>query len=114
VSSLLRAGYLAREEFDALMSQGVVGDICARHFDQYGHKAAHHLDERLIGVTLDELSKVPTVIGVAYTKAKAAALLAALRGGYVNILVTDSEAAEEVLRLSEEQRLSEGQHALAK
>lgn len=101
VSSLLRAGYLDLEEFDSLMAQGVVGDICARHFDRFGHKAANHLGERLIGITLDELSKVPTVIAVACTKAKAEALLAALRGGYINVLVTDSEAAEAVLALGE-------------
>lgn len=102
VSSLLRAGYLAREEFDAIKAQGVVGDICARHFDRDGRKAAPHLDARLISITLDELVTIPTVIGVACTAAKAAALLGALRGRYVDLLVTDSAAAEAVLQLANE------------
>jgi deoxyribonucleoside regulator len=102
ISSLLRAGYLSLGEFNALKASGVVGDICARHFDRYGHKAAPELADRVIAITLDELSAIPTVIGVACTVAKAEALLGALRGGYLDILVTDSAAAEAVLELADE------------
>jgi deoxyribonucleoside regulator len=102
ISSLLRAGYLSLGELNALKASGVVGDICARHFDRYGHKAAPELADRVIAITLDELSAIPTVIGVACTVAKAEALLGALRGGYLDILVTDSAAAEAVLELADE------------
>jgi len=97
MSSLLRAGYLSRAEFDAIHAQGVVGDVCARHFDRDGNIAAPELDARTISVTRDDLSAIPTVIGIACTPAKAEALRGALRGRYINVLVTDSEAAELIL-----------------
>jgi DNA-binding transcriptional regulator LsrR (DeoR family) len=42
------------------------------------------------------------VIGVACTAAKARALLGALRGGYIDVLVTDTAAAAAVLGLDED------------
>ncbi|MCU0492685.1 MAG: sugar-binding transcriptional regulator [Chloroflexaceae bacterium] len=100
VSSLLRAGYLSPEEFEAIRARGAVGDICARHFDSQGQQVAPEIDDRLISVTLDDLKEIPTVIGAACTPAKAPAMLAALRGGYLDILVTDSAAAEALLALA--------------
>lgn len=104
VSSLLRAGHLSQNEFDLIKAQGVVGDICARHFDRDGHPAAQHLDPRLISVTLEELSAIPTAIGVACSQAKADAIFGALRGGYLDVLVTDSSAAEAVLQLAAQRK----------
>lgn len=82
-SSLLRAGYLSRDEFTAIRERGVVGDICARHFDQEGRAAAPEIDERLIAISRERLAAIPTVIGVAGTGAKAPAILGALRSGYL-------------------------------
>lgn len=98
-SSLLRAGYLSVDEFEAIRRQGVVGDICGRHFDLWGRPAAPAIDARLIAIRLDQLSAIPTVIGTACSPAKAQAILGALRGGYLDVLVTDSAAAEAVLLL---------------
>jgi DNA-binding transcriptional regulator LsrR (DeoR family) len=100
VSSLLRAGYLSIAEFTVLAQRGVVGDICARHFDIRGDSITPELDARLVSITLDDVAQIPTVIGVACAPTKARALLGALHGGYLDILVTDSAAAEEVLRLA--------------
>lgn len=97
ISSLLRAGYLSAEEFAAIGAAGTVGDICARHFDQDGRPSAPEIDARVIAVSLAALSSVRTVIGVACGTAKAGAILGALRGGYLDVLVTDAEAAEAVL-----------------
>jgi DNA-binding transcriptional regulator LsrR (DeoR family) len=104
LSSLLRAGYLSSEEFSAIGARGAVGDICARHFDRLGRPVAPEIDMRLISVRLDELSRIPTVIGAACSPAKAQAILGALWGGYLDILVTDSAAAEAVLLLDAAQQ----------
>jgi len=99
MSSLLRAGYLSAEEFARIAAQGVVGDICARHFDREGRPAAPEIDARLVAVRLDQLAAIPTVIGAACSVKKAAAIRGALRGGYLDIFVTDSATAEAVLLL---------------
>lgn len=107
VSSLLRAGYLSQEEFATLSARGAVGDICARHFDDYGRPAAPEFDARLIAISLPQLAAIPTVIGVACGLLKARAIRAALRGGYLDILVTDSLTAEALLRLDDHHELDE-------
>jgi len=101
VSSLLRAGYLTMAEVKMAAEGGAVGDICAQHFDVHGHICQLELNERMIGITLPELMKIPRVIGVAGGVNKASAILGALRGGYLSVLVTDDVATREVLRLSE-------------
>ena len=100
VSSLMRAGYLLPEEFHAIQAAGVVGDICARHFDIMGQPAAPEIDERLISISLDAIANIPVVIGVACGAAKAQAILGALNGGYLDVLIVDSDAAEIVVGLA--------------
>ncbi len=102
VSGLVGADFLTRAELDAFKAHGVVGDICGRHFDRCGRKVASDLDDRVIAITLDELKAIPIVIGVACTAVKAEAVLGALRGGFIDMLVTDSMAAEAVLELADE------------
>jgi deoxyribonucleoside regulator len=98
ISSLLRAGYLSLEEFNMIKQQGAVGDICARHFDRNGRPTPSPFDDRMVCITLDDLKAIPTVIGVACTIPKAEAISGALRGGYLDILITDSTTAEALLR----------------
>jgi deoxyribonucleoside regulator len=100
VSSLMRAGYLKPDEFRSIQAAGVVGDICARHFDLSGRPAAPEIDARLISISLDTIAKIPVVIGVACGAAKARAIVGALNGGYLDVLITDSATAELVLALS--------------
>ena len=96
-SSLLRAGYLNREVLTHMRAQGAVGNVCARHFDAQGRVLDIELNQRVVGIDLEALHSIDHVIGVAAGKAKAAAILGALRGGHVNVLVTDDETARTVL-----------------
>jgi DNA-binding transcriptional regulator LsrR (DeoR family) len=101
ISSLLRAGYVTPKEFRAMQKAGAIGDICARHFDSAGQPSAPEVDQRLIAITLDQLTQIPVVVGVACGLAKAPAILGALRGGYIDVLITDTTAADELLKLAE-------------
>jgi DNA-binding transcriptional regulator LsrR (DeoR family) len=47
----------------------------------------------MIGITAAQMRAVPEVIGIVYGRAKARAVLAAVRGGYVDSLVTHSTLA---------------------
>ncbi|MEZ0167150.1 sugar-binding transcriptional regulator [Microvirga sp. TS319] len=97
------------EELQDLERRGAVGDICVRFFDRHGRPMDGPLDERVIGISLEELRSVPRVIGVAGGARKATAIRAALLGGYVDVLITDRFTAE---RLAEDQPLGERHEAL--
>jgi deoxyribonucleoside regulator len=99
VSSLLRAGYLDRDELARLQAQGVVGDICSRHYDIDGRVLDIELNRHIVGIDLETLHGIEQVIGVAAGVAKSKAILGALRGRHVNVVVTDDVAAREVLTL---------------
>lgn len=90
----------SREELEELSSEGAVGDICLRFFDAAGHPVEGRLDERVIGIRLDELKVIGRRIAVAGGTRKTAAIRAALRGGWVNTLITDRATAESLLRAS--------------
>jgi DNA-binding transcriptional regulator LsrR (DeoR family) len=97
-SSLLRAGYLNRGEVDALLAQDIVGDICGVHFDSQGRIPDIDINRRRIGVDLRALADSPcTIVAVAGGRVKAPAILGALRGGLIDVLITDSNAAEVIL-----------------
>lgn len=98
-SSLIRAGYLQESELQAIADQGAVGDVCARHFDINGNVLDIDINHQVVGISIEGLRNIPEVIGVAVGRIKASAILGALRGGFVDTLVTDAQAAHEVLRL---------------
>jgi deoxyribonucleoside regulator len=97
LSSLVRAGYLSPDGVAELRRLGAVGDVCARYCDRRGVAVPATIDRRIIGVGLPALKAIPTVLGVAGGAVKAESLLGALRGGYLDLLVTDREAAERIL-----------------
>lgn len=89
----------APEEYDLLRNARAVGDILERFFDQDGNLVKTGLENRVISMTLEQLSKVNRAVGVAGGKRKFDAILGALRGRWINILVTDHFTAK---RLADE------------
>jgi DNA-binding transcriptional regulator LsrR (DeoR family) len=55
------------------------------------------LDDRVIGISLEELAKVDRVIGLAGGKSKTEAIAGALRTGVLSVLITDKFTAERLL-----------------
>ena len=96
-NSLLRWQALRPEDMDELMRLGAVGDILGRHFDALGRPIDSGLSSRTMGISLETLKKIPHVIAVAGGEGKSKAIVAALRGGYVDTLITDEHTARLVL-----------------
>jgi len=80
-----------------LLADGAVGDVLAYIFGVGGHLIESGLEELLIGMPLEDHIRVPHRIGVAAGEAKAGAIEGALRGRFVNAIVTDSKAAHAIL-----------------
>ena len=87
----------SEEELRTLDELGAVGDLCLRFFDADGKPVASPFDERVIGVTLDELRRVPRSVGIAGTATKLEAIRGALAGGWINVLITDRFTAERLV-----------------
>lgn len=98
-SSMFFAEYMAPTLFQELEQRGAVGDLCGRFFDIRGKQCI--LEAGVIGISLERLRALDRVVGVAGGEEKVAAILGALRGGYLNVLITDSVTAQAVLERHE-------------
>lgn len=91
---LSRSGNVfSRQELALLNEAGAVGEISFRFFDQEGRLVDTPLNERVLGVTLDDLRKADRVIALAGGEAKTAAIAGALKLGLIDVLVTDKFTA---------------------
>lgn len=99
-ASLLRAGFLNSDQMSLLLSRGAVGDIVGRFFDIDGNPIEWEIDDRIIGITLQQFRNIPIRIGIARGKRKIRPILGALRGHHINILITDFHTAKEVFKLA--------------
>ncbi|WP_440897418.1 sugar-binding transcriptional regulator [Amphibacillus sp. Q70] len=93
---------LDHEDYEDLKLREAAGDCCCRFFDQHGKILKGRLDQRTIGLSLEELAKIPSSVAVARGKVKAKSILALLRKGYINTLITDQETVMEILRLDKD------------
>lgn len=73
---------------------GGVAELLANILNAQGQQVAHGFSDRTIAIPLNVLRDVPDVILVAGGSAKRLAILAALRTGFVNTLITDSSTAQ--------------------
>jgi deoxyribonucleoside regulator len=94
-----RLGYVTAEEVSEMRAAGAVGDVCGYHFSVDGKVLDLEVNRRIVHVGLDVMKKMDKVIGIAGGLIKAEAILGALSGKLINVLVTDDAAAVEVLRL---------------
>jgi DNA-binding transcriptional regulator LsrR (DeoR family) len=84
---------LSASERKSFFAGGPVGDTCCRFFDAAGRAIRGVVHDRVLAVELDDLRRIPTVIGVATGVEKAPGVLGALRGELVDGLITDASLA---------------------
>ncbi|MBT8332755.1 MAG: sugar-binding transcriptional regulator [Deltaproteobacteria bacterium] len=94
---LWRSGFLQKDDTVKLKKAGAVGQICGRSFNAQGQKCLDELDDRTIGLNLDQIRKIKHKICIAIGREKVAAILGALRGKLANVLVTDDSTAASLL-----------------
>ncbi len=80
-----------------LIAAGVVGDVVGRFLDKDGNVVSNALDGRTIGIDLATLRAVPDRILAAAGHHKVEIILATLRRGIANSLVTDDVTARLLL-----------------
>lgn len=104
----IRAGEASYFQFTSIDAQELqqvidqeagVGEILARVINRQGQPCAQQLSDRVVGINLDDLRRIPLRIGLAALEEKALPIAAALRGGYLTTIITDEITAKRVLEL---------------
>jgi DNA-binding transcriptional regulator LsrR (DeoR family) len=72
-------------------------DVCANLFDDKGRSIAGEFTARTIGITREELEKVPMSIVITAGAEKTNALHAVLKAGFIKAIVTDANTAAGLL-----------------
>lgn len=97
-SNLMRSiAKVMPEMIPVLKEEGVVGDLNGRFFCMEGCPIKSELDERLIGLSLDEIKALPLTVGVTGGPAKYVALRGAIVGSLVKTVVIDIDNARRLL-----------------
>lgn len=96
-ATIVKNGILNQNDFTFLKMQGAVGDVLSHFLDKNGAVISHDLEGRLMSTPMDQLKTLENVIGAAGGPEKAEAILAVLRGGYLDVLITDEDTAQLLL-----------------
>ncbi|WP_240230538.1 sugar-binding transcriptional regulator [Devosia lacusdianchii] len=89
------------EDRKAIERSGATGELLAHLVDGDGRVADYAPNRSLVALTLDELATIPRTIGIASGPNKVAPVLAAMRGNYLDTLVTDEVTARGIIDLAE-------------
>lgn len=99
--TMVRSGCLDVAEITRLREQGAVGDVLGNYVDLQGDLIASPHNDRLIGLTVDDLRRIPNVVAVVSGAEKPRATLGVLRAGIVDVLIVDETNARTVLDLAQ-------------
>ena len=97
-ATVFRTGLLGPTDMFYLKMNHAVGDILGHFIDKDGKLIPTPIEERLIATPLDKLKEMSNVIGLASGQEKIEAIRAVLRGGYLDILITDEATANLLLK----------------
>ncbi|AOZ93712.1 sugar-binding transcriptional regulator [Paenibacillus crassostreae] len=97
MSTMERFGYLTEEVLDELKELDVVADINSRFINREGHMVSHSINNKVIGIGLESLKQTNNVVGLAFGLHKIDCIKATLKGGYIQMLVTDEATANKVI-----------------
>lgn len=96
-SVLVGSGYLTPGDVADLVAKGAVGDVVGRYINSSGTIVDPGLDERTVGLGLDELRSAETAIFVVAGSAKHDVAKAVVMSGLCTVLVSDENTARALL-----------------
>ncbi|BDU40973.1 sugar-binding domain-containing protein [Vibrio nigripulchritudo ATCC 27043] len=88
---------MSEEECAQIRANLCEGEMLAHLINVKGASCMDRLNEKLVGLTLEELRNVPMRIGIAASESKVVPILAALNGNFINTLISDENTAKQVL-----------------
>ena len=82
---------------ELLSSRGAVGDICLHYYDKNGTPMLAEDEDPVVSMQLEQLKKCPRVVGLAGGLEKLPSIRGALKGGFLDVLITDRVTAKALL-----------------
>ena len=109
--SFLVSNGLPRElTTEALIEAGAIGDVLGRFLDKDGKSVSKAIDDRTIGMRLEQVKAVPEKIMAAAGAHKVDIIRAACCCGLVNTLVTDDLTAQLLLKAEPKRAKAKADH----
>jgi DNA-binding transcriptional regulator LsrR (DeoR family) len=99
-STLYSMGYLDRERVSEVMSKDAVGDVLFYFFTIDGEIITPDFSKRFIRIDLEDYQRIPNKIIIATGKYKVKAIYGAIKALLGNILITDIDTAQELVKLN--------------
>jgi len=98
-STLVKSLHVSEDELKYLVNKGAVGDVCMHFFDINGVIIDNNIGGKVIAIPAKDLIEVPYSIGIAGGTRMAEAIYGALKGKFINVLITDYVTAQKVFDL---------------
>jgi len=84
------------EEVRELQKKNAVGEICTYYFNSDGVIIKSGINERVFAIDYESYMKIPVRVGIAGGSEKTQAIVGAIKGKLINVLITDRDTAKEV------------------
>lgn len=98
-STFVQKKFISKKEFDILQSRNAVGEVCTHYFDINGNIIKSGINDRVLAIDLKSFKEIPLRIGVGGGSEKLSAIIGAIRGKLINVLLTDLETAQSLLKM---------------
>lgn len=92
---------LPEELAESICDEGCIGEMSGRLLRRDGTTFSSPIEGQVVGITADQLRRVPVKIATTYGEYRAEATIAGVRAGFVDTLVLDEPQALQILRLLE-------------
>lgn len=100
-SELFKSNTLSQLWYSYLKEKGAVGDVCMGFYDINGKPCCPELDNVVMGMSINDIKKIKTVVCIAQGESKAEAILGALKGNIPDVLITNKSTANKILQIVE-------------
>lgn len=88
---------LSKDELNEIVDAGAVCSIGTIFINSKGEEVAKNISDRMIGISGKNLKQTPLVIGIAVGDKKVEAIIAALQGQWIDVLITNVQTGEQLL-----------------
>lgn len=97
-ASPYQQGFIDQAMLQTLQREHCVGEICGNPYNLQGEPCSSELSARAISIELESLRDRELSVGLAGGHHKLEAIWGALQGRYLNVLITDEDTAQELLK----------------